>query len=220
MNMVRRLFAASAVVLICALAVAPQRAFAVEPPVNESAAAEVALQRALDQPFNLVLEKVEIAEAFKRIAATAKISLSVDPACYDFLPYGATTRVSADFRNSKLRDAIEQVLITLGLQQTVSGSTVIIRPSAPPHAHRPARPAQRTQAAAGPPLGSERVDAAGHARAPERSAFAAGLDHRHPHRTRSPQHRCLHGRRHYFAAARKGDGGNQQAASHDDFPRP
>jgi len=100
-------------------------------PGGEAAAAEVALQRALDQPFNLVLEKVEIAEAFKRIAGTAKISLSVDPACYDYLPYGATTRVSADFRNSKLREAIEQVLITLGLQQTVSGSTVIIRPSAP-----------------------------------------------------------------------------------------
>src|SRR5271170_1511098 len=95
------------------------------------ASAEVALQRALDQPFNLVLEKVEIAEAFKQIAGTAKIALTVDPACYDFLPYGPTTRVSADFRNSKLRDAIEQVLITLGLQQTVSGSAVIIRPSAP-----------------------------------------------------------------------------------------
>jgi hypothetical protein len=95
-----------------------------------SMSAEVALQRALDQPFNLVLEKVEISEAFRQIAATAKISLTVDSACYDCLPYGATTRVSADFRNSKLRDAIEQVLITLALQQTVSGSSVIIRPSA------------------------------------------------------------------------------------------
>jgi hypothetical protein len=93
--------------------------------------AEVALQRALDQPFNLVLDKVEIADAFRQIAATAKISLNVDSACYDCLPYGATTRVSADFRNSKLRDAIEQVLITLALQQTVSGASVIIRPSAP-----------------------------------------------------------------------------------------
>ncbi len=102
---------------------------AADPPAPITA--EVALQRALDQPFNLVLEKVEIAEAFKQIAATAKISLNVDPACYDALPYGATTRVSADFRNSKLRDAIEQVLLTLGLQQTVSGPSVIIRPSAP-----------------------------------------------------------------------------------------
>src|SRR3954471_14389737 len=131
MNMVRRLATAFAVVVICASAAAPKDAVAADAPSNESAAAEIALQRALDQPFNLVLEKVEIAEAFKRIAATAKISLSVDPACYEFLPYGATTRVSADFRSAKLRDAIEQVLITLGLQQTVSGATVIIRPSAP-----------------------------------------------------------------------------------------
>jgi hypothetical protein len=101
----------------------------VAPAANSTA--EVELQRALDQPFNLVLDKVEIAEAFKRIAATAKISLNVDPACYDCLPYGATTRVSADFRNSKLRDAIEQVLVTLGLQQTVTGANVIIRPSGP-----------------------------------------------------------------------------------------
>src|ERR1700742_2372227 len=90
-------------------------AHAADPPPDGNAAAEVALQRALDQPFNLVLEKVEIAEAFKQIAGTAKIALTVDPGCYEFLPYGATTRVSADFRNSKLRDAIEQVLITLGL---------------------------------------------------------------------------------------------------------
>jgi hypothetical protein len=94
-------------------------------------AAETELQRTLEQPFNLTLSKVALSEAFKQIATTAKISLQVDPACYDLLPYGATTLVSADFRQSKLRDAIEQVLVPLGLQQTVSGSTVMIRPSAP-----------------------------------------------------------------------------------------
>ncbi|HVX84194.1 MAG TPA: hypothetical protein VH253_05205 [Phycisphaerae bacterium] len=94
-------------------------------------AAETTLQRTLDQPFNLTLTKVQLSEAFKQIASTAKISLQVDPACYDLLPYGATTIVSADFRQSKLRDAIEEVLVPLGLQQEVSGTTVMIRPSAP-----------------------------------------------------------------------------------------
>jgi hypothetical protein len=93
--------------------------------------AEIALQRKLDQPFNLTLEKVALSEAFKQIAATAQISLQVDPACYDALPYGQTTRVSADFRNSKLKSAIEEVLVPLSLQQTVSGATVVIRPSGP-----------------------------------------------------------------------------------------
>jgi hypothetical protein len=93
--------------------------------------AETTLQRTLDQPFNLTLTKVQLSEAFKEIASTAKISLQVDPACYDLLPYGATTIVSADFRQSKLRDAIEEVLVPLGLQQEVSGTTVMIRPSAP-----------------------------------------------------------------------------------------
>jgi hypothetical protein len=93
--------------------------------------AEIALQRKLDLPFNLTLQKVELSEAFKQIAATAQISLQVDPACYDALPYGATTRVSADFRQSKLKAAIEEVLLPLSLQQTVSGATVVIRPSGP-----------------------------------------------------------------------------------------
>ena len=79
------------------------------------------LQRALDQPITLALQKVELAEAFKQIASTAKISLQVDPACYDLLPYGATTRVSVDFKQSKLRDALDEVLIPLGLQKSVTG---------------------------------------------------------------------------------------------------
>jgi len=82
-------------------------------------------------PFTLSLQKVELAEAFKQIAGAGGIALQVDPACYDALPYGATTRVTADFRESKLRDAIEQVLVPLCLEQIVSSSTVIIRPTAP-----------------------------------------------------------------------------------------
>jgi len=104
-------------------------AAAAAPP--SATAAEIELQRKLDLPFNLTLQKVELSEAFKQIAATAQISLQVDPACYDALPYGATTRVSADFRQSKLRSAIEEVLVPLGLQQTASGATVVIRPSGP-----------------------------------------------------------------------------------------
>jgi hypothetical protein len=104
------------VALFCALSVAGVVRAADVP-------AEVGLQRTLDQPFNLTLTKTPLSEAFKQIAATAKISMQVDPACYDLLPYGATTLVSADFRQSKLRDAIEEVLVPLGLQQAVSGAT-------------------------------------------------------------------------------------------------
>ena len=39
------------------------------------------------------------------------IDLQVDPASYELLPYGETTRVSADFRQSKVRDAIEELLM-------------------------------------------------------------------------------------------------------------
>jgi len=95
------------------------------------AEADIALQRALDQPLTLVLQKTELSEAFKQIASAAKISLQVDPACYDLLPYGPTTRVSVDFKQSKLRDALDEVLIPLGLQKSVSGNSVLIRPSNP-----------------------------------------------------------------------------------------
>jgi len=101
------------------------------PPASNPAAAEIELQRKLDMPFTLLLQKVELAEAFKQIAGAGQITLQVDPECYDALPYGATTRVTADFRESKLRDAIEQVLVPLCLEQIVSGSTIIIRPTAP-----------------------------------------------------------------------------------------
>jgi hypothetical protein len=92
---------------------------------------EIALQRALDQPVTLSLQNVSLVEAFKQIAATAKIPLQVDPACYELLPYGDTTRVSVDFRQSKLREGLDVLLFPLGLQTTVAGNAVMIRPTNP-----------------------------------------------------------------------------------------
>jgi hypothetical protein len=92
---------------------------------------EIALQRALDQPVTLSLQNVSLAEAFKQIAATAKIPLQIDPRCYELLPYGDTTRVSVDFRQSKLREGLDVLLFPLGLQTIVVGNAVMIRPSNP-----------------------------------------------------------------------------------------
>src|SRR6202012_1347632 len=52
-------------------------------------------------------------------------------ACYEALPYGATTKVSATFRGTPVRAAIAEVLTPLGLEQAVSGNNLIIRPSRP-----------------------------------------------------------------------------------------
>jgi hypothetical protein len=90
---------------------------------------DVALQRALDQPVTLVLKKEPLSGVFKQIAATAKIPLQVDPASYDLLPYGDTTQVSVEFNQSRLRDALQDVLVPLGLQEEVAGNVVLIRPS-------------------------------------------------------------------------------------------
>ncbi len=90
---------------------------------------DVELQRALDQAVTLNLQKVSLAEAFKQIAATAKIPLQVDPASYDLLPYGDTTLVSIDFNQSQLRQALQEVLVPLGLEESVVGGVVLIRPS-------------------------------------------------------------------------------------------
>ncbi len=92
---------------------------------------EIQLQRALDQPLTLTLQDVPLSEAFKQIAATAKIPLQVDPACYELLPYGETTRVSLKASNSRLREALDVILIPVGLQTTVAGNAVMIRPSSP-----------------------------------------------------------------------------------------
>lgn len=92
---------------------------------------EIALQRALDQPLTLSLQGTALSEAFKQIAAAGKIPLQIDPACYELLPYGETTRVSVDFKQSKLRDALDVLLIPVGLQTAVTANAVMIRPSSP-----------------------------------------------------------------------------------------
>src|SRR5438128_1234539 len=69
--------------------------------------AEIAVQRALDQPLTLNLPPQAVSEAFKQIATAAKIPLQVDPACYELLPYGETTRVKIDFNQSNMREAMD-----------------------------------------------------------------------------------------------------------------
>ena len=92
--------------------------------------AEVKLQRALDQPLTLNLPSQPLSEAFKQIAATANVPLQVDPACYELLPYGDTMRVKIDFNQSNMREALDVLLMPLGLQTSISGSVLLIRPSA------------------------------------------------------------------------------------------
>jgi hypothetical protein len=94
---------------------------------------EIALQRKLDTPIDsLDLNDIELPKAFDELAAKGKISLQVDPACYDLLPYGETTKVNkASFRQTKLRDAVDSILNPLALDQAVSGDKIIITPSAP-----------------------------------------------------------------------------------------
>lgn len=99
--------------------------------VAADSATEIALQRKLDAPIDLELDKLELSKAFEEIAGKAGIALQVDPNTYELLPYGSTTRVSASFRSSKLRDAIDEILRPLALEKTVSGATVIITPTAP-----------------------------------------------------------------------------------------
>lgn len=91
--------------------------------------AEIALQRRLDQPFTRKIEEIELSKAFEDIQSAAKIRIQVDPSAYDSLVYGATTKISAEFRSAPLRAAIGEILLPLSLEQVVSGDTVIIRPS-------------------------------------------------------------------------------------------
>jgi hypothetical protein len=124
MSMARRWVTMAAVMVI--LAAQAVRAYAAD---GDS---EITMQRALDQPVTLLLQNVSLAEAFRQIKATAKIPiLQIDQECYDLLPYGDTTRVSVDFRQSKLREGLDVLLSPLGLQMTIAGATVMIRPTNP-----------------------------------------------------------------------------------------
>ena len=101
------------------------------PAVRAADDPEIALQRQLDQPLTLTLQSVTLTEAFRQIATASKVPVQVDPTCYELLPYGDTTRVSIDFKQSKLRDALDEVLIPLALQKTISATGIMIRPSGP-----------------------------------------------------------------------------------------
>ncbi len=90
--------------------------------------AETALQRKLDAPLNLTIDKQPLSEAFANIAKTAKISILVDPSSYEALPYGSTTIVSAKFREASLRTSLEDILSPLSLEMSASGDKIIIRP--------------------------------------------------------------------------------------------
>jgi hypothetical protein len=94
-------------------------------------AAEVDLQRKLDAPFDLTLDKIPLQDAFATIAHQAGINIQVDQAVYDCLPYGGTTAVSATFRATPLRNAIDAILTPLSLEKSVSGQAVLIRLSDP-----------------------------------------------------------------------------------------
>jgi hypothetical protein len=113
-----RKYVAIAGLLLCALAAR-----------GADSESEIALQRALDQPLTLTLDGVALSEAFKQIASAAKIPLQVDPACYELLPYGETTRVSVDFKQSRLRDSLDVLLMPLSLQTVIAGKVVMIQPS-------------------------------------------------------------------------------------------
>lgn len=119
----------AAALLSLALVITVPLARADAPATAAASAAEVQLQRALDNPIDLTLDKTELAKAFDAIASKGKISLQIDQACYDALPYGATTRVNVVFRASPLRLALDEVLSPLGLEQSVSGNTVTVRPT-------------------------------------------------------------------------------------------
>jgi len=93
-------------------------------------APETALQRKLDAPLNLTIDKQPLSDAFGTIAREAKIALLIDPASYEALPYGSTTMVSAKFREASLRTSLEDILSPLALEMLASGDKIIIRPTA------------------------------------------------------------------------------------------
>lgn len=113
---------------LLALMVGLAPAWAAEP-TSGPATAEIQLQRGLDRPIDLVLDKVDLTQALQKIADTAKISILVDDTCYDDLPYGQTALISVVFRASTTRDAIQEIIDRLGWEQVVSGSNLIIRPT-------------------------------------------------------------------------------------------
>jgi hypothetical protein len=94
-----------------------------------SSAGAIALQQALDTPVTLTIERTGLAAALGRLASEGKLSLQIDPRCYDLLPYGAETRITINAQRIAIRNVLNESLTPLGLEMVVTGETALVRPT-------------------------------------------------------------------------------------------
>ncbi len=89
------------------------------------------LEKALDQPVNIAIEKQPLASAFELIGEETGVTLTISPQVVDLLPYGKQTLVSAEIKNISLREGLSQMLSHLGMTLHVRERDVAIEPIDP-----------------------------------------------------------------------------------------
>ncbi|MCP4248675.1 MAG: hypothetical protein GY778_16645 [bacterium] len=91
---------------------------------------EPLVEAALDQPVKLNLQDTPLAEAFETVAQETGVVVTVDPATFDLLPYGADTKVNARMQNIALRQGLIHLAAPLGLRFEVRDRGIDILPTA------------------------------------------------------------------------------------------
>lgn len=91
---------------------------------------EPLVEAALDQPVELDIQDTPLAEAFETVARETGVVVTVAPATFDLLPYGADTKVNARMQNIPLRQGLRHLAAPLGLRFEVRARGIDILPTA------------------------------------------------------------------------------------------
>jgi hypothetical protein len=90
---------------------------------------EVHLQKMLISSLTLSLKDISLTDAFSAIAQTSHISIEVEQAVYNFLPYGDDTHIDVVFRNVPVQTALQKIMDELCLTMEISNQHVVVEPS-------------------------------------------------------------------------------------------
>lgn len=89
------------------------------------------IQRALDQPIQLELKEIPLAQAAQQISRRSGIEIEITDQAFALLPYAKGTRVTVTFGGCSAGQGLETLCDQLGLDFEITAQRVLITPSAP-----------------------------------------------------------------------------------------
>jgi hypothetical protein len=109
------------------LAIAASLIFAAPSPAAPGPDTSALINEALDQPVKLELNTV-LPKAMQIIGDRTNVTITVDPAVWDVLPWGEQTNINVKIPNQTLRSALDAMAQRLGLVTVLKAQSVELQP--------------------------------------------------------------------------------------------